>query len=1211
MFASTSPPPPPPSPSPPPRAMDDGDDDDVPLPAVADEPPSSKNATAESKREREFRRYAEVVLGLHTEASGQVAASSADVSLTAFAQLVALRLNAKRALVSLFDKRYQYILAEATQTLSLQQDEVHAQDDALHFGKSVRKREDDFISDTIKVIRRTKRRPSASIDHAAISLLDTANDERTSSHPLVTGPPFVRAYAGVPLLNHAGFAIGSLAILDDQPRERDLSDPEIKFMQDVAASIVSHLNMKRVQASYDRGLRLVHGLSRFIEGKDSLDVNDGAGDDENSNALHGRQTLQTSTLRASPRTEAMNAANNAERLYDVREAEFLRRKRSPAEARGEKTPRHEKQTLPSEKPLSRKASHHLTANLEQPMPGLSPQSSQLQQDAISKDVPEMFDRAAKILKQAMKLETVLFLDATAGSFGSLRSSNREGDDNVSHPSDSSSASTVRGDTDNGSSPGRGHSRNKPCRYLARVYDSTVKSGGDEHLRHGNIPERFLRSILKRFGHGKIYNFGDDGLLTSSDHSDGNDGVDLGSDVATQRRLNSRRSDSLRLQKIFPGVRCVGVMPMFDSLRSRYYAGAVVLSYDPLRLFSFKEDVNYLGAFCDVVMAEVGRLDVQADVKSKTSFIASISHELRSPLHGILGGVECLQDQSFSATAREEMVQMIDTCGRSLLDIVNNLLDHSHVKSAESERKHAPAHYRRRKRRTSGSSQAVHDLSLLTEEVLNSSLWSTPTPTQRSKTLLPGSQGLERKQLPLKVAFDIDISNLPNTGWSFYVNSGAWRRILQNLTSNAIKYTDEGGFLQISLSVGEEREEAQTRIVTLRCTDSGRGFSRAYLQSGLWQAFSQEDNHASGTGLGLSLVHGLVQGIGGTIDVQSQQGVGTTIKTQLPLLPGVSPGADMHAGMDLEPIRDKSYRLMGFDASAEHSPRAAESMKVLRASVDTVCRSLTMTQAEVGEEPDVYVVTEEALLAKDPETVRASSSKPSIVLCDSITSAQAASSSNSGLTKAQYVSQPLGPRRLLKALAACLAEGTQDGGPSDDVVAQTQLSRSRTKSFPAESPRPAEDASSTVLVVDDNPINLHLLQRYMTRLGRSQVGATNGQEALDTYITSLVPIDIILMDITMPVMDGLESTRRIRAHERSSGSKKRVMIVTLTAMAGSSARQDAYSSGVDLFLTKPVQFAEIRALFEEWAGGKVRKDDEGGVDGTGSGKRPSSRRGCTT
>lgn len=1033
-----------------------------------------------------------------------------------------------------------------------------------------------------------------------------ANDPRTSSHSLVVGPPYVRSYAGVPLLNHSGFAIGTVAILDDQPRTQELTDPEIQFMQDIAASVMNHLDMKRIQASHDRGLRLVRGLSRFIEGKDSIDADEIAKDSDDPEALKKRQTTQSSGLKASSRTEAMNTASNAERMYDAKEAQFHRGTSKVGERPTNiKSPLPESTAGASSQPLKGPSSG-TEGGVELPMrpQTASRTSSQLQEDMVSRDVPEAFNRAAKILQQAMKLDTVLFLDASAGAFGSLRSNKVE--DVASQHSDSSSASTAGGETDTASQAGKSSAR-KDCRYLSRAYSAASERAAEAGQGHGNIPEKFLRSVLKRFSHGKIYNFGDDDLITSSDFSDGVQSPDTTTD--REKHLRLRKSDSTRLRKIFPGVRCVGVMPMYDSIRGRFYAGAVVVSYDTQRLFSFQEDMNYLGAFCDVVMAEVGRLDVQADVQAKTSFISSISHELRSPLHGILGGVECLQDATATEPVRAEMMQMIDTCGRSLLDIINNLLDHSHVRTSAKSSTDTLSR-RRRARKDAGSSQAVHDLTVLTEEVLNSALWSTPRPTRRSLSSKTPSSGL--RQLPLKVALDIDSSNLPETGWLFRVNSGAWRRILQNLTSNAIKYTDEGGFFRVCLSVGEAREDAQSRIVTLRCSDSGRGISKEYLKSGLWQAFNQEDSHAQGTGLGLSLVHGLVQGNGGNIDVKSDQGVGTTITVSLPLVPGAVVSDEGFSKPDNARTRGTTYRTLGFEESVDHSQRAADSMKVLNASVRSLCHSLGLVAADDDTEPDVYIITEEAALLVKGEG-QPFQRKPTIVVCDSITSARTTSKLYTGsLSVPQFVSQPLGPRRLLKALTACLHGVKHDLDTPDERSLSPEFTSSSEIGSPTVdiTPSKAEESAaamvavpSTVLVVDDNSVNLMLLQRYMMRLGRPQIGATDGQEAVDAYKANGKSISIIFMDITMPVLDGLQASRLIRDYERSSGTE-RAMIIALTAMASPSAKQEAYSSGIDLFLTKPVQFRQIEGLFKEWD----ERDEK--RDLSSRSRRPSSIRGNT-
>lgn len=219
-----------------------------------------------SRRTREFLRYAETVLGLGFARSDVAAISSADPSLTAYAQLVALRLNAKRAIISLFDKSTHYLLAEATQTLSLQQDEVHDEGDALHWGSQVLPR-DDFFALALK----PHKNQSDQETDGAIVFNDLSEQHTWSQHPYVVDRPFARAYAAVPLINPNGFAIGTLALVDDKVRPNGLGEIEVKFMQDVATTVIRHLEMERTRFAHARGMRLVKGLSRFMEGKESIE----------------------------------------------------------------------------------------------------------------------------------------------------------------------------------------------------------------------------------------------------------------------------------------------------------------------------------------------------------------------------------------------------------------------------------------------------------------------------------------------------------------------------------------------------------------------------------------------------------------------------------------------------------------------------------------------------------------------------------------------------------------------------------------------------------------------------------------------------------------------------------------------------------------------------------------------------------------------------
>ena len=147
------------------------------------------------------------------------------------------------------------------------------------------------------------------------------------------------------------------------------------------------------------------------------------------------------------------------------------------------------------------------------------------------------------------------------------------------------------------------------------------------------------------------------------------------------------------------------------------------------------------------------------------------------------------------------------------------------------------------------------------------------------------------------------------------------------------------------------------------------------------------------------------------------------------------------------------------------------------------------------------------------------------------------------------------------------------------------------------PSTAPSADLHVLLVDDNKINRQLLVMFMKKAKFSYAEAENGQEALDLYKSSCLPgpltadnsestrrFDFVLMDISMPVMDGMESTRRIREFEKENGLQ-RTNVIALTGLASAQAQQEAESAGVDVFLPKPVKFAELKKLLAASMGGR--------------------------
>lgn len=181
----------------------------------------------------------------------------------------------------------------------------------------------------------------------------------------------------------------------------------------------------------------------------------------------------------------------------------------------------------------------------------------------------------------------------------------------------------------------------------------------------------------------------DGPWNSSLDREGSSSVNL--DLIGKRARGSRKKtrgamlkeDGNVLIRLFPGARSIALLPMWDSHRARWFSGALVWTNTPRRVFTSETELTYLSAFGNSIMAEVHRLDVEMSEKAKTNLVSSISHELRSPLHGILGTSEILRDTAMNAL-QHGLVHTIESCGRTLLDTINHLLDFSKINNFRKE-----------------------------------------------------------------------------------------------------------------------------------------------------------------------------------------------------------------------------------------------------------------------------------------------------------------------------------------------------------------------------------------------------------------------------------------------------------------------------------------------------------------------------------------------
>jgi signal transduction histidine kinase len=494
--------------------------------------------------------------------------------------------------------------------------------------------------------------------------------------------------------------------------------------------------------------------------------------------------------------------------------------------------------------------------------------------------------------------------------GGERPQNLTGDAESSDIStaDSDCAPQLAGDT----SAGRRDEELKMCGVLG-LWTSKDSSVYSDRAPVIPLTEAFLQTLLHKYPHGHVFQPGDRGRAMSPSRGPGHaPGDEAGTEYKYLEKRDrhpnevAERREAKILLRMLPGARSVAFVPLWDSHRERWFAGSFIWAgQETARVLTHTEDLNYLTAFGNSIMAEVARLDVVDADRAKSDFISSVSHELRSPLHGILASVEFLQDTTLSSF-QLGMIDTIERCGITLLDTIQHVLDFTKINTftrSDRNERSKPGPGGRRSGPEESSLSVDVDLSLLTEDVIDSvfaghefhvhsslqvvdeARSSLPETTRRNSTnarddtyTVPNQPGSTNDRLEVVM----DIGWRPN--WTFNTQSGALRRILMNLFGNALKYTSRG-WVKVSLQaqdIESTSSKPDQSVVTITVSDSGRGISQEYLHSGLFTPFTQENPMNQGTGLGLSTVLQIVGSLGGTIDITSDQGVGTEVMVTLTL-----------------------------------------------------------------------------------------------------------------------------------------------------------------------------------------------------------------------------------------------------------------------------------------------------------------------------------------